>query len=89
MAAGQRELGGGVVPAGADEDLVLVEGTQRRGAARDRGAAEPVGAELGEVAFERLDAGRRRRRRRAEPGSEVSEVAPVRLDRARREPGRG
>ena len=65
-----------------------VEGTKRGRAPRDRGPAQAVGAELGEVALERLDV-RGPRGDRPEPAREVSEVAPVRLDRPRREARRG
>ena len=81
-APGELQVGGGVVGARPEQELVPEEGADGGDAAGDRRRREAVGAELGDPALE-LVVGRRRDRSAA-PGGERREVAPVRLDGPRR-----
>ena len=80
----QLDRRGGVVVARAEQLLVAVEAARGGGAARDRRAGEPVGAQLRRVALELLE--RRLRDRLPEVRAELPEVAAVGLDRLRRPP---
>ncbi len=83
-AAGQVELGRGVVGSLAEQDEVAEERADRGRAAGDRRAGEALRAHVGQVALELL--GRDRVRRAIEPRGERGEVTAVGLDGARRAP---
>src|SRR5712692_1201743 len=85
-AAGQVEVGAGIVVARAEQLLMAEERTHGGGAPRDRRGRESGRAELGEVALEVLSG--RGRRRGAEEARDVREIAPVRVDGPRRAAGR-
>src|SRR5438045_3080173 len=81
---GERELGGRVVGAGAEELEVAEEAPRRRRPPRDRRRGEAFGPQLRRVALELAE--RRQRERLVEKTREAVEVAPIGVDRPRRAP---